>query len=347
MKTNKFSIMRALVNLFSFTAIRFAHQDAHKYEMFKGNVEQLMGEHPAHSVLSHLCRDEEGGGKGVWLDSIDAANSDDSTRSALTAKDTRMEFHQKASGDQTFANYLLTKTPANDVQKIRTQSLPKLNEWGHYFDEDEGWQHLTDPKGTEVNVGVTKIHKGRDIDFMLGVTAATVQRQVNGAALGAVSLPASQALDDITSWDDFTVDNVPSLICEKFDNVWFAKGQPLYCCISGTAARHMRRTSRNTIHSQDFVSSYADLQQGTIPQIDGVTFIVVPYSFLQNIAGSADDTYFAWTPMGVAKVNYSPFKTDSGTSPDHRFDTAVYMREKYDFVRTDDLGVVVGDVAIA
>jgi hypothetical protein len=56
------------------------------------------------------------------------------------------------------------------------------------------------------------------------------------------------------------------------------------------------------------------------------------------------DTFFAWTPQAITKVTYKGMKVSEGISPDHRFDTAVYAREKIDFVRTDDRGVVVGDL---
>lgn len=322
-----------------------AHQDTHKFEQFSANVKDLLGEHPAHSVLAHLCEEEMGSGKGVWLDGISAADSDDATRSALTAKATRMDFHQKAAENQTFANYLLTKTPAQDVSKIRTGSTPQLIEWGHYFDEDEGWQHLTDPKGKEVNVGVRKIHLSRDQAFVAGAIATVVSRKTSdNDTAHNVSLPASQALGDLT-FAQISVDTLPNLICEKFDDVWFAKGQPIYCVISAKAARFMRQNSRNLIHSNDFVRSYDNFAKGEIPQIDGVTFVVMPSSFMAAFNGEgAEDNYFSFVTPAITKVTYSGMKVSEGVSPDHRFDTAVYMREKLDFKRTDDLGVVVGDI---
>jgi hypothetical protein len=326
-------------------AMCFAHQDTHQFEQFTDNVADLLGEHPAHDILAGLCDEVEGSGKGVWLNGISAEDSDDATQAVLTDKNTRVEFHQKDAGDQTFANYLLTKTPHMDVSKILTYSAPWLNEWGHYFDEDEGWQHLTDPKGTEVNVGVRKIFKGRDSRFLIGAAAATVSRKTDdNDTLHSVSLPANQTLDDMV-YADVDVDSLPSMICEKFDNVWYAKGSPIYCAISATLARHFRKNSRNQIHNNDFVRSYEHFAKGTVPEIDGVTFIVLPQSMMNVLVdGDAIDTYLAWVPNAINKVSYSPFKTSEGVSPDHRFDTAVYLREKIDFKRIDDQGVVMGDI---
>ncbi|RKX36324.1 MAG: hypothetical protein DRP64_18715 [Verrucomicrobia bacterium] len=239
-----------------------------------------------------------------------------------------------------------------------------------------------------------------------------------------MTLPASQIVADIT-YATLTIDTLPSVICEKFDDVWFAKGSPIYCAISSTAARHMRANSRSQIHSNDFVRSYDNFRTGNLPEIDGVTFIVMPNSFMGQFKGIADptlsgviasiddanpgagyvemtdvahglhagqlvtiagtttwdgtftvysvptadtfviestgtgstttgtwtaggsteiDTWFAWCPQAITKVSYNPMKVSEGISPDHRFDTAVYAREKVDFKRTDDLGVVVGDI---
>jgi hypothetical protein len=335
-----------------------SHVEVHKFDMFKANVQDLLGEHPAHSVMSHLCLEEMGAGRSVLIDGIDAredaGNPDRTTADAtkdssdastydLQDKDTRTEFYERDAIDQTFANYLLTKTPHNGIYKIRTQSTPQLIEWGHYFDEDEGWQHLVDPKGKEVNVGVRKIHKSRDILMGLAVTAPSVLRVTNdNDTFTAVNLPPSQIIPDLYQ-SEINIETLPSVICSKFDNVWYAKGEPIYCAISATTARYMRLNSRSQIHSNDFVRSYENFRLGNIPEIDGVTFIVLPDTFMSYFSGGFDN-WFAWCPQAITKVTYKPMKVSEGISPDHRFDTAVYAREKCDFKRTDDLGVVVGDI---
>jgi hypothetical protein len=326
-------------------AVRFASQDTHMFELFTDNVKDLLGEHPAHSILAHMCDEEAGSGKGVWLDAISAKDSDDASSALLSAKDTVKKFHQRDSADQTWANFQKTLTPFMDVSKMRTWSAPQLVEWGHSFDEDEGWQHLIDPKSKVVHTGLRKIFKERDELFLLGVTAATVSRKTtDDETLHTVALPATQALDDML-YADVNVDTLPSMICEKFDNVWYAKGSPIYCAISATLARHFRKNSRNQIHNTDFVRSYEHFAQGSIPNIDGVTFVVLPNSMMNTIVGGdAVDSYVAWVPQAINRVMYSGFKTSTGTSILNREEQIVYMREKEDFKRIDDLGVVVGDI---
>jgi hypothetical protein len=318
------------------------------FEQFTDNVKDLLGEHPAHSILAHMCEEEAGSGKGVWIDGISAADSDDATSKALTDKDTLKEFNQLAAESQTWANYQKTLTPFNDVSKMRTWSAPQLIEWGHSFDEDEGWQHLVDPKSSVTNTGIRKIFKERDELFLTNVTAATVSRKsTDNETLHSVSLPASQTLDDMT-YADVNVDSLPSMLCEKFDNVWYAKGSPIYCAISATLARHFRKNSRNQIHNTDFVRSYEHFAQGTIPNIDGVTFVVLPQSMMNTIVGAgAIDSYVAWVPTAVKRVMYSGFKTSTSVLGGQRDEISVYMREKEDFKRIDDLGVVVGDIVAA
>jgi len=341
----------ALLSFLLAPAMRFAaqpSQNVHMFELFTDNVKDLLGEHPAHSLLAHMCEEEAGAGKGVWIDGISAKDSADASSGLLTAKDTLKEFNQLASEGKTLAAYLATLTPFMDVSKQRTWSAPSLIEWGHSFDEDEGWQHLVDPKGSVMNTGVRKIFKERDELFLAGVTAATVSRKSNDSdTLASVSLPASQTIDDMT-YADINVDSLPSMICEKFDNVWYAKGAPIYCAISATMARHFRKNSRNQIHNTDFVRSYENFMQGTIPQIDGVTFVVMPNSMMASIVGAgAVDSYVAWVPQAVKRIMYSGFKTSTGTSIQQRDEQIVYMREKEDFKRIDDLGVVVGDIVAA
>ena len=342
------SPLAALLSWLLAPAMRFASQDTHMFELFTDTVGDLLGEHPAHSILAHMCEEEAGSGKGIWINGISAADSEDASSGLLTAKDTLKEYNQRDANAQTWDNYKLTLTPFNDVSKQVTWSAPQLIEWGHSFDEDEGWQHLVDPKGSVMNTGLRKIFKKRDSLFLTGVTAATVSRKsTDNETLHSVALPAAQTLDDMT-YADITVDTLPSMICEKFDNVWYAKGSPIYCAISATMARHLRKNSREQIHSQDFVRSYEDFANGTIPQIDGVTFVVLPNSMMTGIIGAgAVDSYVAWVPQAIKRVMYSGFKTSQGNSIMNRDEVVVYMREKEDFKRIDDMGVVVGDIVAA
>lgn len=322
-------------------------QQGHWFEKFSANVQHILGEHPAHSVLSDLARPEQGAGESTWINGIDAYSSDDATTKAFTADETLKKFHQLAGGSQTFAEWLLTRTPFNDVLKIKSLSASQLNEWGHAFsDSEDTWQNLADPKSTVVSVGMQKMHRKRDVLFGKGVTASSVSRRIDGAAVASVSLPAAQTLAEIT-YANVNVDTVPALITESFDNVWFTKGMPIYCAISATMARHMRVNSRDKLHSTDFVRSYDAFRMGTIPEVEGVTFIVMPKEFMDAIkapAGDAIDHYFAWSPNAISKVTYQGLKLNSGIDVGAKFNNQVYATEYCDFVRTDDKGVVLGNI---
>ena len=330
-----------------------ASQEGHWFEKFSANVQHILGEHPAHSVLADLARPEQGAGESTWINGIDAYSSDDATNKAFTADETLKKFHQLAGGSQDFAEWLLTRTPFNDVLKIKSLSASELNEWGHAFsDSEDTWQNLADPKSTVVSVGMQKMHRQRDIQFAKGATAATVSRRIDGAAVASVALPASQTLGDLF-YSTATVDTLPALITEKFDNVWFTKGMPIYCAISATLARNLRVNSRDKLHSTDFVRSYDNFRQGTIPEVEGVTFIVMPKEFMESVkavegtaAGNQTDHYFAWSPNAISRVNYQGLQVKSGIDVGAKFNTQVYATEYCDFVRTDDKGVVVGDIVV-
>lgn len=325
-----------------------ASQNVHMFELFSDNITDMLGEHPNHSILAHLCEEEAGSGKGVWLPGLDPGNSDDAEGIELSAADTLKKFRQLDDASQSWDEFKKTLTPFMDVSKLMTWSSPQRNEWGHTIEEDEEWQEIADPKSSTVNTGMRKIFKKRDIRFLLGATAASVSRKDNdNDALYAMTLPASQTLDDMT-FADVTVDTLPSMIRHKFSNVWYAIGMPIYCAISSTLAYNFRKNSRNQIHNNDFVNSYEHFRQGTIPTIEGVTFIEMPDSIMANItAAEVVDSYVAWVPNAIKRVSYKAIKTSMGNSIMNRDATVIYVREKEDYKRIDDLGVVVGDIIAA
>lgn len=315
-----------------------------QYELFSDLVQTNLGEHPARSILTELTYSVPGGGESVLIDSILPKDSDDAATMATSAKNTREDYYNQNASNYTWDNYKATLTPFNAVVAQRTVSKPNLIEAGSYFREDNFLQ-IQDPRAREIETLTRKIFKADDRLVAQAILAPTVDRylQATPDTISQVALPASQALNDM-EYGDINVDTLPSAIKEKMDESWLAAGEPVYCVISPKTARMLRQD--NTVHSADFVRNYADLYRtGGLPEIDGVTFIVMPASFLAPFVGSgAVDTFFAWTPSAIASVLYSPFKVTTGVSLDHRADVVAYLRKSVDYKRTDDLGVVVGDI---
>ena len=313
-----------------------------QFELFGQMIEVAIGEHPARSILAELAMERPGSGKMTLIDSVDPAASDDAQTMLTSDKYTREEYFSQDSANQTWDSFKGTMTPYMDVITQRTLSKPHLVEAGSYWREED-FLNITDPKSYDIDVLTRKVFREEDLLFGKAVTAATVDRYLKGSedTITSVPLPASQALPDML-YSDITVDTLPSAIKEKFDDAWIAAGQPIYCAISSRTARMLRKDP--TVHSADFVRNYADLYRtGGLPEIDGVTFIVLPTGYMANFTTELD-TLFAWTPSAVARVMYDPFKVSTGVSEDHRFDVVGYLRKTVDFKRITDAGVVVGDI---
>jgi hypothetical protein len=323
-----------------------ARDTTHQLEQFSAMIQRLLGEHPGRDILAQTVDSMSGRGKSVWIDSIDPLNSDDASTAATADVSTRAAYFE--SGSTSFATYLNTKTPHDQVKKERTLSSPYKIEWGTYIDEDEEWLDVVDPRGPKAQTGVQKVYRDRTELFIARALADTVQRKKTGSdSLQTISKPAGQVLDDIT-YANVNINTMTNKVLEKFRNVFYAAGQPIYMVVSATLARHLRANSRQYLNSTDFVSSYAHFASGSMPQVDGITLIEIPNSLLSPYAtGDAVDTYFAYCPMAIRRVDYTGMKVSMDNSIDHRYDTVIYMRENIDFRRIDDLGVVYGDVIAA
>lgn len=362
----RFNIIATFLELFFAPMFAFASQQGTWYQLFKANVQHVLGEHPAHSILSGMTRSESGGGEGTWLNAIDAkASADAGGFSEIEGENVgesrpynfndvpTVKKFQQADGD--FDAYKETLTPFNDVVKYKTYSEPQVNEWGHSFQAAEDtWQNLTDPKSTVISVGMQKMHRRTDVLMGKAVVAPEVGRRIDGDTLANVPLPDSQVIADIP-YSEANVNTVPTIINEIMGNAWFTRGMPIYCAISTKLATAMKTNSEqgDKLRSTDFIASYDQFRNGVIPTVEGVTFIELPYEFMQaikpNVTGgtgeySTVDHYFAWSPQAIAKVDYQALGTQIGVDPNRRFYTAAYVSEYVDYKRTDDLGVVVGDI---
>ena len=311
-------------------------------ESYSDLVKINLGEHPARSILAELCTQYPGEGKSTLIDSVLPDQATDATTTEAVDLASREAFFNQASVDQTFESFKSTMTPYNKIPTARTISKPKLIEAGTYM-SDQDFLHIVDPKDYNVTVLTQKIFRSQDLLVGNAINAAAVDRYLNDTpdTVSSVSLAAEQALPDL-NYADIDVDTLPSAIKEIMDNSWLSQGEPVYCAISSKTARMLRKDT--TVHNADFVRNYADLYRtGGLPQIDGVTFVVMPTAYMKLFT-SALDCIFAWTPSAIANVVYSPFEVSTGISPDHRFDWVAYLRSTQDYKRIDDKGVVVGDI---
>lgn len=321
---------------------------------FINTLQRVIGEHPAHNILAGLTRPVKGGGESTWIPGIDAYASDDASIKSYADDDTLKKFHQLAGGSQTFAEWLKTRTPFNNTVKINSLSSAQLIDWGHTWNltEDDDWITVVDPKSADMGVCAQKIHKTLDIDFAQAVIASTVQRKVADSAVAAISLPATQIMADLT-YATATVDTIPAMIRETLGNAYLAAGMPVYCAVSTTLARNLKKNDSDLLRSRDFIASYKEFREGTLPTVEGVTFIEMPKTFMEAVkapegiaSGDQTDHYFAWCPQAIASVSYKPLMIDIAEDPGAKFDEVAYVRQLQDFVRTDDKGVVVGDIVV-
>jgi len=311
-------------------------------EAYHDNVVTLVGEHPARSILGELTTPILGEGKTTLITSIDPAGSEDAAEYEFKDKATVEDYFVNGGG--TFSEFEATLTPHTRIARERTISTPNVIEAGAYYQEHE-FQYLSDPKNREVNALIQKVFLAESKAVARAISAPDVARYTDASpdVPVSVALPASQQLADMT-YGDISVDTLPSAILEKMQDSWIAAGTKVYCAISSRVARELRKDTN--VHSRDFVTNYADLfRTGGLPEIDGVTFVVLPTQFMSQYAGSgAIDTFFAWVPTAVAKVEYAPFEISTDVSPIQRFSWVSYLRKVQDFKRIDDRGVVVGDI---
>ena len=323
-------------------------------EEFKGTLKAVIGGHPAHNLIAGLGRPEQGGGESTWINGIDVEASDEASIASYASDPTLRKFYEMSGGSQTFANWLLTRTPNDGTVKIATLSEANRIEWGHSWSvtEDGDWISIVNPKSADMDVCARKIHKQLDVEFGKAVIAATVSRKVSGAGVAAIPMPASQVIGDLT-YAQADVDSIPAVLHEKFGNAYMTPGSPVYCAVSTTLARNLKKNDSDLFRSRDFIASYKEFREGTLPTVEGITFIEMPKAMMEAIkpvegtsSGDQTDHYFAWAPQAVAAVDYVPLKVEIAEDAGARFQEVGYVSQFIDFVRTDDKGVVVGDIVV-
>lgn len=325
---------------------------------FVNNLRVLIGEHPSHNLIADLLRPVNGGGESTWIPGVNPVASDDAATKAFYDDATMKKYYE--SGDtQDFDAWIATRTPHMATQKETTFSEGQLVDWGNSWNltEDADWLTIVDPKSADMQVCAQKMHKAFDVIAGKGIAAASVQRKIKDMGgtqatptLTTVSLPTTQVLPDLV-YADANVDTIPSAICEIMGNAYMTAGMPIYCAISTTLARNLKKNDNDAFRSRDFISSYSDYRNGTFQPVEGVTFIVMPKTYMDAVLApeaqaqdARQDHYFAWSPQAVANVNYDPLRINMDNDPGAKFNEVAYASQILDAVRTDDLGVAVGEI---
>ena len=319
---------------------------------FERNLRALIGAHPARSIIGELSRAVAGGGEEFWLPSVDAKASDAAVRKVFY-DDKTMKAYYESGGTEDFANWMLTRTPHNAVHKLSNLSEAQLIDWGHSWNptEDGDWLTIVNPKSQDMQTCARKVHEQIDLAFGVAVCQHEVQRKIRGSAVAGVQLPASQKVATMT-YAQVTVDSMAAAIREIMGENYIGSSMPVYCAISPAVARALKASSSELVRSRDFIKNYASYEKGDLPDIEGVHFVEVPKSLMDQIRadssttfdGASVDHFFAWTPEAIAKVNYEPLTIQMANDPGAKFHEVAYVSQLIDYVRTDDLGVVRGEI---
>jgi len=316
--------------------------DTDQKKMYTDRVKELAGSQ-SRSLLKELIGFQKAGGRTCFLDGV--APGDEADLGLLSAKNTSREYFDRDAVDQTHANYMLTRTPHHDIEKVRTHFVAKIIEWGHYFDEDEDVLIMTSPVVKAMPQGMKRIFKKEDYLILTAGMAATVNRgrdDDDDVSLEAVAMPASQIMDDI-GYDTVNLNWVDEL-AERFENKFV--DEPIICVISPSVKTALLKSDRKVIQSLDFVTAKDYFATGKLPNISGISFLVHPMIKSLAPAGSID-TYLAFTREGLTWGEWKARKTDIGIDYSGRAEMVAYTREKANCVRDDDSRVVIGDLVAA
>ena len=298
----------------------------HYQHTFSNNVRDLAGG-PMRSVLPEFVDKDNQGGKVAYLDS--AGPGADITDSALTDKKTRKSYEMEAS--KTLEKWNEIHTPHNEITKLRTLSMPRLIEWGHTFDEDEDILEIVDPTNKTVRQGMRSVVKARDQLILNGITAPAVSR-VDSSSADEVSpvtivFPASQQID--TGQNDIVLLTDLTSIGEAFETQYV--DEKIYVLVNPTTKKIIIDNNEK-IHDTDFVNKHAYFHEGKLPDVYGLCFITHPLV--------ADNKLYAFTKEAIILNQYKAFKSSLSKVPELREGHQVYLREKLDCKRVDDLKVV-------
>ncbi len=318
--------------------------DTHQKKMYTDRIKELAGSQ-GRSLLKELVGFQKAGGRTCFLDGV--APGDEADVGLLSAKNTSREYFGREAVDQTHANYMKTRTPHHEIEKVRTHFVAKIIEWGHYFDEDEDVLEMTSPTAKAMPQGMKRIFKQEDLLILNAGLAASVNRgrdDDDDVSLETVAMPADQIMSD-TTYAALAADGAAlkwiDQLAERFANKFV--DEPVYCIISPTLKTAMLESARKVIQSADFVTARGYLEKGELPDINGIHFIAHPL-IKSMAAGDAVDSYLAFTREGLTWGEWKSRKTDIGKDISGRAEMVAYTREKANCVRDDDSRVVFGDI---
>lgn len=299
--------------------------DTHYKQMFTEACKQLAGSQ-SRSLLRELVGYERLKGEVAYLDAIEP--DDEADVMALTDKPTRAAYELEVAPD--LADWTALMTPHMAANKVRTLITPLLIEWGHHFDEDEDILEFVDPTSREIQQGFRRMWRRTDQIILAAIGAATVQRGKTNCAgdVSAVAFPDAQR---ITVADGVFDKDVCSEVKSKFEDQ-YVDDEQIFGVISPTTKHNLIVASGGTLHSGDFVSKQGFFEKGLLPEVYGVHLVVHP--LVPDCAAAF------WTRNGVTWGQFKERKEDLAVSPDQRFHTVAYVREKANAVRVDDSRVV-------
>jgi len=296
-------------------------------QRFSDTIRDLAGS-PERSYFPETVEQDSMTGAVVYLDSVgpkDPANVND-----LTATNTMRGFE---SGAKDFSAYNAVMTPFMDTVYQRTLSTPQLIEWGHTFSEWEDLLDIIDPTNRITWAGMRSIFKARDQLFLNALSAQTVAR-VNGSSTNevtptSVSFPAEQQINS-SQQDKFLIADISH--AQRIFEENYVNDEQVMAIISP-------KTKQSLIDNNDRIMDYnfvtrsrAWFEEGTIPDIYGVVFLVSPLV--------PDDKVYFYTRSALIWNTSRGLNATLSKVPQIREGTQAYMRESVDCKRIDDLKVV-------
>jgi hypothetical protein len=196
--------------------------------------------------------------------------------------------------------------------------------------------HIVSPQNATVRNLMRNVFTDEDQLIINGIKAANVGRVTSASAneitASTIALPGSQSFDtENVGYID--VDDIGT-IREKMETNFV--DSKIFCLISPADKRLMRKNNKD-LANRDFVGSDEYFKSGKLPDIDGVHFIVHPLI--------TQGEFYAFSSDAIVLNTFSPLKSDMSREGTMRYSHQVYIREKLDCKRVDDLQVVHGTVA--
>jgi hypothetical protein len=323
--------------------------DSHHVLAYNRNVQQLAG-YQFESLIAPLFRQERERGEIASFDTIgqDVAGANDgATETAWADVDSYADYIN--TGTLTFDEFKVTRTPHNEVEKVRTLVAPKQIEWGYSFRKVDQIAELTDPTSRVMRQGQGKMKTSIDRYALEALTAASTLRgkteaiatavPTTFAAGGGIVLTAATA-------NSFDIDDGNLAVQNFEDNYIDPMKENIIGILSPTMKRAMR-IANPELRSRDFVDDYSVFAEFKLPKIDSVSYVCHPrvtaYRDLSG-PGTYSDRVIFFTSEGLVWNEFDPIESFLDRNPDARYEYQAYMRMFANATRVDDKRVIWMDV---